>query len=100
MKKTNKLDFFGKPSFRSGTHNLCVVTCQEFRLIPGVLGLSDCRNQGIDFFVSVVKGQGWPNRTGDAETPHGWLSTMMAGPDGDTFLVQEPAHVFRANTLQ
>ena len=49
--------------------------------------------QGIDLFLRVVQGEGGADGSGDAETIHQGLRTVMTGADGDAETVEQGADV-------
>ena len=50
-------------------------------------------HQGIDFFLRVVQGEGGADGSGDAETVHQGLRTVMTGADGYAETVEQGADV-------
>src|SRR5262249_46991873 len=57
-------------------------------------------HEGVDFFLGGVQGQGGPSGGRHAETVHERLGAVVAGPQGDSFLIQDRADVVRVDAVE
>src|SRR5271167_2408801 len=64
------------------------------------LDFIDAAHQSVNFLVSIIASQSGAGGGGDAEAVHQGLGAVMAGADGDSFLVEHGADVVRVDAVE
>src|SRR5476651_813464 len=68
--------------------------------ISSALEIPDRADEGVYIFAGVVQRQRRTHGAFDSEAAKNRLGAMMAGTNGDAFLIQRGADIFRAKTIE
>ena len=102
-RRTNAKHLSGEPgSLASITFSFAASWWDDFNAGRRCPRVSDSimRRPEVDFFAGVVEGQARVARCFDAKAAEDRLGAVVAGSDGDSFLVQRRADVFGAESIQ